>query len=100
MTHPLSTTEDATHLEDLALSSWVSTFLVRALESEDLAAGASRHKLDKVQEVRIGRGHRSHVRIGENGRQVLNLLVPDMRVSSQHARLHRAGAAWLFDDLG
>lgn len=100
MTHPLSHTEDATDIEDLALSSWVSTFLVRALETEDLAAGASRHALDKVQEVRIGRGRRSQLRTGDNGRQVLDLLVPDMRVSGQHARLHRAGAVWLFEDLG
>lgn len=100
MTHPLSTTEDATNLEDLALSSWVSTFLVRALESEDLAAGASRHTLDRVTEVRIGRGRRSHLRSGERGQQILNLLVPDTRVSGQHARLRRAGTAWLFEDVG
>ena len=100
MTHPLSTTEDATQLEELALSSWVSTFLVRALESEDLTAGASRHTLDKVHEVKIGRGHRSHVRSDEHGRQVLSLLVPDTRVSGQHARLRRAGAVWQFEDLG
>lgn len=100
MTHPLSTTEDATHLEDLALSSWVSTFLVRALESEDLAAGAARHLLDKLHEVRIGRGHRAHVRSDEHGRQVLSVLVPDTRVSGQHARLQRSGAVWLFEDLG
>lgn len=100
MTHPLSTTLDAHHVEDLALSGWVTTFLMRALESEDLAAGVSRHALGKVTEVTIGRGPRSHVRTDADGRQVLRLFVPDMRVSGQHARLLRVGAAWVFEDLG
>ncbi len=100
MTHPLSTTEDATDLEELALSSWVGTFLVRALETEELSAGASRHGLDRVAEVTIGRGRRSHLRRGDGGQRTLSLMVPDMRVSGQHARLRRAGTVWLFEDAG
>jgi len=100
MPHPLSTTEDATNFDELALSSSVSSFLVRALETEDLSAGASRHALDRLSQVTIGRGQRSHQRHGERGQRHLTLLIPDTRVSAQHARLYRSDTSWWFEDLG
>src|SRR5690606_41530929 len=50
MPHPLSSIEDATNFDEIALSSSVSSFLVRALETEDLSAGASRHARDRLSQ--------------------------------------------------
>jgi sigma-54 dependent transcriptional regulator, acetoin dehydrogenase operon transcriptional activator AcoR len=62
---------------------------------------ASRHGLDGLDEVRIGRGRvRSTDRHAEDGARCLTLSLADPRVSSAHARLVRHEAAWIFEDLG
>ena len=95
------TTQETTHAEAFPESGKVGRFLVRALECGDLDAGASRHAIDRVAEVRIERGERAHVRSNEGGRGVLTLRIPDPKISARHARLLRHGyEAWSFEDLG
>jgi transcriptional regulator with GAF, ATPase, and Fis domain len=73
-------------------------FLIRALECGAPLAGASRHALRGLDEVRIARAPRAHARTLEAGRQVLTLSVPDPKLSSRHARITREGGAWILHD--
>ncbi|HEX8109395.1 MAG TPA: hypothetical protein VF516_16805, partial [Kofleriaceae bacterium] len=59
---------------------------------------SSRHLLDDVDEVRFGRGERSAVRTRVDGRRVLELRVPDRRMSADHGRLVRGPSGWVLDD--
>jgi transcriptional regulator with AAA-type ATPase domain len=67
----------------------------------DLARCApSRHQLEGVDEVRLGRGRgRSATRSREAGRVVLTLELEDGLASSRHAVLRREGRAWQISDL-
>ncbi len=78
----------------------MACFLVRALECDDLRSGSSRHAIEGVDEVRLERGERAHIRAVEDGRVILTLRVPDGKISAKHARLRHQGTAWLFEDLG
>jgi DNA-binding NtrC family response regulator len=59
---------------------------------------SSRHLLDEVDEVRFGRGERSAVRTLVDGRRVLELRIPDRRMSADHGRLVRGPSGWVLDD--
>jgi sigma-54 dependent transcriptional regulator, acetoin dehydrogenase operon transcriptional activator AcoR len=76
-----------------------TAFLVRVLECTAPFAGASRHRLRGVDEVRIVRGERDHERTSESGRSLLTLSVPDPKLSSRHACLRRQFGSWLLEDL-
>jgi DNA-binding NtrC family response regulator len=59
---------------------------------------SSRHLLDDVDEVRFGRGERSVARSHADGRRVLELRIPDRRMSGDHGRLVRGPSGWVLDD--
>ena len=59
---------------------------------------SSRHLLAGVDEVRFGRGPRSAVRALRAGRTVLELRVPDPRMSADHGQLVRGAAGWVLED--
>jgi transcriptional regulator with AAA-type ATPase domain len=61
----------------------------------------SRHQLEGVDEVRLGRGpHRRATRARENGRVVLTLELEDGLASSRRAVLRREDKVWQLSDLG
>jgi len=68
-----------------------------AVECDEPLAPSSRHLLDDVDVVAIGRGPRAVVRHPAERR--LELRVPDRRMSSEHARLVRRGGGWMLEDL-
>jgi DNA-binding NtrC family response regulator len=70
--------------------------LVLIAISDDPQAPSSRHTLEDVHEVRFGRGERASQR-GDDGR-VLELRIPDRRMSSRHGRLIRTPTGWVLDD--
>jgi transcriptional regulator with GAF, ATPase, and Fis domain len=72
--------------------------LVLVAISDEPQASSSRHLLDDVDEVRFGRGERSVQRQLIEGRRVLELRIPDRRMSSSHGRLVRSPSGWLLDD--
>src|SRR5262249_3786229 len=61
-------------------------------------APSSRHVLTEVDEVRFGRGPRGATRMAVDGRRVLDIRLPDPRMSSQHGRLIRGPVRWVLDD--
>jgi DNA-binding NtrC family response regulator len=65
--------------------------------SDEPQAASSRHLLDDVDEVRFGRGPRA-VERAPGGRRVLELRVPDRRMSSNHGKLVRGPSGWVLDD--
>ncbi len=72
-----------------------------ALSCSSPSQGSSRHLLDGVDEVHLGRGAaRLARRSTEEGRSILRLAIPDDRISTTHARLSRAEGGWTFEDLG
>src|SRR5262249_35236583 len=54
--------------------------------------------LDEIDEVRFGRGERSVARSAIEGRNVLELRIPDRRMSGSHGRLVRGPSGWVLDD--
>jgi transcriptional regulator with PAS, ATPase and Fis domain len=71
--------------------------LVRVLGYERPRCPGSRHDLDGVTEVTIGRGDRDHA---VRGAATLELAIADPRMSASHARLVRDGAQWILEDRG
>jgi len=71
--------------------------LVLLCECDRPLASSSRHALDGLDEVTLGRA--SERRITRRGAQ-LEIRVPDERVSKRHARLVRSGEGWSVEDLG
>jgi hypothetical protein len=70
------------------------------VECDRPLSGGSRHALEDIDEVVLGRGSaRSAVRATEGRTRRLWVRVPDRRMSSRHARLLRRGTAWIFEDL-
>jgi DNA-binding NtrC family response regulator len=62
-------------------------------------AGSSRHILEDIDEVVIGRGSKRAVqRFVEHNVRKLGLQVPDLRLSTTHARIRREGARYVFED--
>ena len=74
-------------------------FLV--LECSRPDAGGSRHMLRGVEQVVLGRGRdrRAH-RTGSRGQRMLEIRVPDPRMSVVHARLVRHGIHFHLEDAG
>ena len=72
--------------------------LVLVAISDEPQAPSSRHLLDDVDEVRFGRGERAAQRSRVDGRGVLELRIPDRRMSGQHGRLLRGPSGWVLDD--
>jgi len=68
------------------------------LEGERPLAGGLRASLERVKEVRIGRGTKRTWRVDESG--VATLEIPDPRMSSRHARLVAEDGAFILEDLG
>jgi DNA-binding NtrC family response regulator len=72
--------------------------LVLIAISDDPQAASSRHLLDEIDEVRFGRGERHARRAIVDGRRVLELRIPDRRMSGAHGRLIRGSHDWVLDD--
>jgi hypothetical protein len=73
-------------------------YLVVLAISDDPRAPSSRHLLGAIDEVRFGRGARSARRVVVDGKRVLELHIPDPRMSSDHGRLLRGPLSWVLDD--
>jgi DNA-binding NtrC family response regulator len=58
----------------------------------------SRHRLDDVDVVELGRGEAGVERLVDGGRRRLRVRVADPRMSSEHGRLERRADGWLLDD--
>lgn len=71
--------------------------LVRVLAAGQPLAGAARHSLAGLDEVRFGRGSGISRQV-EQGLRVLDLRVPDPFASRHHARMVRAGDRWVLED--
>src|SRR5262245_56588165 len=76
----------------------VQPYLVVLAISDDPRALSSRHLLADIDEVRFGRGARSAVRMVVDGKRVLDVHIPDPRMSSAHGRLMRGPVSWVLDD--
>jgi len=71
------------------------------LDCDRPCAGPSRHTLEEIDEVQIGRGGERHAaRLREDSRRVLRLSIPDRRTSREHARLIKTPTGWSLEDLG
>jgi DNA-binding NtrC family response regulator len=69
------------------------------LEGARPLAGGSRHVLEGVDEVAVGRGARREHARDARGRK-LTLAIPDPLMSGAHAKLSRQGGEWLVEDCG
>jgi len=67
------------------------------LESQSPLSGGSRHALEEIDEVHIGRGT---ARQAERKGRRLTLTFADPLMSSSHAVLRRAGKGWVASDAG
>ena len=64
-------------------------------------SGSSRHSIDDVDDVYLGRGARRVARrADEGGRRALHIALPDDRISTSHARVSRGEGGWTLEDLG
>ena len=72
--------------------------LIWLTECDEPLAPSSRHLLDEIDLVTLGRGPRSCRRLAAE--RTLELRVPDRRMSGEHARLVRRGGGWLLEDRG
>jgi sigma-54 dependent transcriptional regulator, acetoin dehydrogenase operon transcriptional activator AcoR len=79
-------------------SATTSEYLVVAVLADDLDAPSSRHRLADIDEVRFGRGPRAAQRRRDGELEVLEIRIPDGRMSTQHGKLIRTPAGWLLDD--
>jgi DNA-binding NtrC family response regulator len=70
--------------------------LIWLTECDEPLAPSSRHVLDDLDVVTLGRGPRSVRRLGAE--RTLELRVSDRRMSGDHARIVRRGAGWLLED--
>ncbi len=74
-----------------------SVHLVRVLGYERPASPGSRHALDGLTEVTIGRGDDDAM---TRSGSALELRVADPRMSGSHARVIGSGGSWAIEDLG
>jgi transcriptional regulator of acetoin/glycerol metabolism len=75
--------------------------LIVALAADQPRAASSRHLLDDVDQVELGRGAGRDVeRRTSGGRRRLTVRLADAAASEQHARLTRVHGAWIVEDLG
>jgi len=71
--------------------------LIRLVDYERPWAPSSRHSLDKIDEVLLGRGDRDDV---SRAGRVLTIALADPRMSQRHARLVVVDGRWMIEDLG
>src|SRR4051794_23191023 len=81
---------------DSAPHSAVAPHLFVALRADAPAAAPSRHVLENVQRVVLGRGTAAGWRRDVD----LEVRLPDGRMSSQHAILKRVMQRWVIEDAG
>jgi hypothetical protein len=74
-------------------------YLVLVMLADDPAMPPSRHLLDAVDEVRFSRGPRRTARTVDGRRAILELRVPDSRMSADNGRLFRGPLGWVLEDL-
>ena len=84
--------------DDGALARGARPQLVMLATAEEPHAPSARHLLDAIDEVRFGRGERSVRRIADRGLAVLELRLPDRRMSRTNGRLVRRIGGWHFID--
>jgi transcriptional regulator of acetoin/glycerol metabolism len=61
--------------------------------------GGARHSLANIERVTVGRGpRRSAVRVMEDGKGTLKIMLPDERVSALHACIERRDGRWYLTD--
>jgi DNA-binding NtrC family response regulator len=76
-------------------------FLFVMLQADQPLAPCSRHALGHIDEVHMRRGTaRAHVRVVDKGVRQLVLMLPDPRMSSEHARVVRTSRGWRLEDVG
>ncbi len=73
-------------------------YLVLLATADDATVASSRHLLDDIDEVWFGRGARATVRAIRDGVRILELRVPDPRMSSEHGKLLRGPEQWVLED--
>ena len=93
----MTSTATETHLEGAPREAPTAPYLVLVLEGARPLAGGLRLRLDAIDEVVIGRGHERTATITD---RVLELRVPDRRMSATHARLKPGLAGWELQDAG
>ena len=74
-------------------------YLVVVALADDPMMPSSRHLLDDIDEVCFGRGERQTVRARRGDHRVLELRIPDPRMSADHGKLFRGPLGWVFEDL-
>jgi transcriptional regulator with AAA-type ATPase domain len=75
--------------------------LIVLLECDRPCAGSALFSLEGVDRITIGRGHARSARRHRDGDVVtLEIRVPGKWLSSTHARIVRAGPAWVLEDAG
>jgi pSer/pThr/pTyr-binding forkhead associated (FHA) protein len=75
--------------------------LVRVMAAAWPTAGAARHALVELDEVRLGRGSSwSAERAVQEGRRLLVVATPDTYASRHHARVLRVKDRWVLEDAG
>lgn len=97
---PLHHTQDAASPKDSDRASPSSVpYLFVILHYESPLLGAARYDLTGLDQVTLGRGkERSAERYEEAGHPHLKLQLPDVMVSSSHARLVRKDSDWVLED--
>src|SRR5688500_7921783 len=60
-------------------------------------SGSSRHRIEELDEVLLGRGA---ARTAERGGGRLTVTIPDGHMSSKHARITRSEAGWVLEEQG
>jgi transcriptional regulator of acetoin/glycerol metabolism len=93
----MTTTATETHLDGAPRDAPTAPYLVLVLEGARPLAGGLRLRLDEIDEVVIGRGHERTATVTD---RVLELRVPDRRMSATHARLKPSLAGWELHDAG
>jgi len=73
-------------------------YLVVIAVSDDPREPSSRHLLDGIDEVHFGRGPREARRAVIDGKRVLELRIPDPRMSTRHGRLMCGAGTWVLSD--
>jgi hypothetical protein len=73
-------------------------YLVLVALADEPTLPSSRHLLEDTDEVWFGRGPREAARVVHDGRRILQLRVPDSRMSGDHGALVRGPTGWVFRD--
>ncbi|HEX7667489.1 MAG TPA: sigma 54-interacting transcriptional regulator [Polyangiaceae bacterium] len=97
MRPPVDDTLPRSALDPTGATAPRTSHLFVLLECRRLLAGGSRHSLEGIGEIDLGRGTEREVRREGN---VLVVRVPDPEMSSTHARLLRTEEGWTAKDAG